>query len=34
MATTIRGKVMNGPTPIMYIMFSVTALASPMRRSR
>jgi hypothetical protein len=25
---------MNGPTPIMYIMFSVTALASPMRRSR
>jgi hypothetical protein len=26
--------VMNGPTPIMYIMFSVTALASPMRRSR
>src|ERR1700728_2386383 len=33
-ATTISGSVMNGPTPIMYIMFRLTALARPMRRSR
>src|SRR5271165_1313053 len=31
-ALTIRGMVMNGPTPIMSIMFSVVALAKPMPR--
>src|SRR5664280_3272138 len=31
-ALTIRGMVMNGPTPIMSIMFSVVAPASPTPR--
>src|SRR5580658_1820235 len=31
-ALTIRGRVMNGPTPIMSIMFSAVALPSPIPR--
>jgi hypothetical protein len=31
-AATIRGMVMNGPTPIMSIMFSVVALHRPISR--
>ncbi len=33
-APTIRGMVMNGPTPIMSIMFSAVALLSPTPRMR
>ena len=32
-AGMISGSVMNGPTPIMYIMFSVMALGNPISRS-
>ena len=32
MAAMINGIVMNGPTPIISIMFSVVALASPTPR--
>ena len=34
MALTINGMVMNGPTPIMSIMFSAVALETPMPRIR
>ncbi len=34
MALTISGMVMNGPTPIMSIMFSAVALQTPMPRIR
>ncbi len=34
MAPTISGMVMNGPTPIMSIMFSAVALLTPMPRIR
>ena len=33
MATTTSGRVMNGPTPIMFIMFSEMALPNPIFRS-
>ena len=33
-ALTIRGMVMNGPTPIMSIMFSAVALPTPIPRIR
>ena len=32
MALTIRGMVMNGPTPIMSIMFRAVALPTPIPR--
>ncbi len=34
MALTTSGMVMNGPTPIMSIMFSAVALHSPIPRMR
>ena len=34
MALTTSGMVMNGPTPIMSIMFSAVALPRPMPRIR
>ena len=34
MAPTISGMVMNGPTPIMSIMFSAVALLTPIPRMR
>ena len=34
MALTINGMVMNGPTPIMSIMFRAVALETPMPRIR